>query len=170
MRLPWQQTQGGDSTAANQLKRVMAKVGEGIERQLAGVVAAPGGASPKDSSAMSDSKPVDAGCPEGTELQRGFQIMGPEGVATFNQDQRLGMAMTSIGKPLLGALKELSGRMLSEHGSPGDVVLPLVREELATLRAERVLDRLEDDPAVSVEQMIEQIIDALNQDASRQAR
>ena len=109
-------------------------------------------------------------CPLGTELRRGFQLMGPEGITTFNQHQRLVMAMTSSGKPLLSALKELTGRMLAEHGSPGDVVLPLVREHLATLRAERALDRLEDDSAVSVELMIDQIIDAFNQDTGSEAR
>ena len=109
-------------------------------------------------------------CPAGTEVRRGFQLMGPEGITTFNQDQRLIMAMTSSGKPLLSALKELTGRMLAEHGSPGDVVLPLVREELATLRAERALDRLEDDSAVRVEQMIDQITDAFNQDTGPEAR
>ena len=98
------------------------------------------------------------------------KLMGPEGVATFNQDQRLIMAMTSSGKPLISALKELSGRMLAEHGSPGDVVLPLVREDLATLRAERVLDRLKEDPSVSVEQTIDEIIEAFNQDANPQAQ
>ena len=93
-----------------------------------------------------------------------------QALTTFNQDQRLVMAMTSSGKPLINALQKLSGRMLAEHVSPGDVVLPLVREDLATLRAERVLDRLEDDAAVSVEQMLEQIIEAFNQDASPETR
>ena len=160
-----QQTQGGDPTAANQLKRVMTKVGDGIERQLANTVSALGSVSPEDNPTMNESKSAGAGCPKGTELRRGFQIMGPEGVATFNQDQRLVMAMTSSGEPLIGVLKELSGRMLAEHGSESDVLLPLVRENLATLRAERAVDRVENDPDVSVDRLIERIIEAFNKDA-----
>ena len=163
----------GEAGGANMVKVVegiMAKLQTAMEQQVQNLVE-PAGSPPDvppdtpDGQASSGSS-----CPEGTELRRGFQLMGPEGVATFNQDQRLIMAMTSSGKPLIGALKELSGRMLAEHGSPGDVVLPLVREDLATVRAERALDRLEDDSGVSLKQMIEQIIDAFNQDASLQAR
>ena len=159
---------GGVNTV-DAVRGVIARLQTAMEQQVENLIESPG--SPPD---VGPDTPDDQGssgsiCPQRTELRRGFQLMGPEGVATFNQDQRLIMAMTSSGKPLISALKELSGRMLAEHGSPGDVVLPLVREDLATLRAERVLDRLEDDPAVSIEQMIEQIIDAFNQDASRQA-
>ena len=162
-----QQSQGGDPTAANQLRRIMTKVGDGIERQLANTVPALGSASPKDNPTMNESKSAGAGCPKGTELRRGFQIMGPEGIATFNQDQRLVMAMTSSGKPLVGTLKELSGRILAEHGSESDVLLPLVRESLATLRAERAIDRIENEPDVSVDQLIERIIKAFNKDAGQ---
>ena len=152
------------------VKGVITKLQAAMEQQVQNLVE-PAGSAPDVPGSTPDVRPSSAStCPQGTELRRGFQKLGPEGVATFNQDQRLIMAMTSSGKPLISALKELSGRVLAEHGSPGDVVLPLVREDLATLRAERALDRLKDDTTVSVEQMLEQIIEAFNQDASHQAQ
>ena len=157
------------ANTADAIRGVIAKLQAAMEQQVENLIESP--VSPPDATPDKPDGQASSGsiCPRGTDLRRGFQLMGPEGVATFNQDQRLVMAMTSSGKPLISALKELSGRMLAEHGSPGALVLPLVREDLATLRAERVLDRLKDDQAVSIEQMIEQIIGAFNQDASRQA-
>ena len=150
----------GGTTMTDAVQGVITKLQTAMEQQVQNLVEpVPGRQDDSEDTPAVQPSPGQL-CPAGTELRRGFQLMGPEGIATFNQDQRLIMAMTSSGKPLLSALKELSGRMLAEHGSPGDVVLPLVREDLATLRAERALDRLEDDSAVSVEQMIDQIIDA----------
>ena len=140
-----------DETATRVFQKIMKKVGDVTGRGLI----------------RDDSNSTSNGCPEGTEHRRGFQILGPEGVATFNQDQRLVMAMTSSGKPLIGVLKELSGRVLAEHGSEGDFLLPLVQENLATLQAERVLDRLENDSDVSLEQMVDRIIDAFDRDVTR---
>ena len=110
------------------------------------------------------------GCPNGTELKRGFQIMGPEGISTFNQDQRLVMAMTSSGKPLISVLKELSSRMLAEHDSDSDLLLPLAQEHIAILRAKRVVDKLKDDTNVISDQLIERVIDAFNQDIPKEGR
>ena len=109
------------------------------------------------------------GCPEGTELKRGFQIMGPEGISTFNQDQRLVMAMTSSGKPLISMLKMLSGGMLAAHGSGSESLLPLAQEHIAVLRAKRVIDKLQDDQKMMSKQLIQQVIDVFNQDASQEA-
>ncbi len=77
------------------------------------------------------------------DARRGFQILGPEGWRTFNQDERLILAMSSSAKPLIGALKELSSRVLNEQPSRSAMLLPLVEERLRIVRAERVLDRLE---------------------------
>ncbi|MCY4612206.1 MAG: hypothetical protein OXB94_01085 [Nitrospira sp.] len=112
-------------------------------------------------------------CPEGTELERGFQVMGPEGISTFKQDQRLVMAMTSSGKPLIGALKELSGRMLAEYGSGSEFLLPLAKENLAILRAKRVVDTFQDEQEVKNvkgEQLKQRVIEAFDQDASQEVR
>lgn len=48
----------------------------------------------------------------------GFQILGPEGWRTFNQDERLIMAMYSDNSPITGVLKELSKQVLDAEGSP----------------------------------------------------
>ena len=77
------------------------------------------------------------------DARRGFQILGPEGWRTFNQDERLILAMSSSAKPLIGALKELSSRVLNEQPSRSAMLLPLVEARLRIVRAERVLDRLE---------------------------
>ena len=72
-------------------------------------------------------------CPPGSEIQRGFQIMGPQGVKTFDQDERLIMAMSSDAKPLLAALEEVSGRFLKaeeEKTSSEAFLLSIVREQL----------------------------------------
>lgn len=108
-------------------------------------------------------------CPDGTELERGFQILGPEGVSTFKQDQRLVMAMTSRGKPLISTLKELSGRMLKAYGPASEIQLSLAQENIAILRAKRVVDKFEDDQSMTSEQLIEQVIDAFNQNVPQKA-
>ena len=110
-------------------------------------------------------------CPAGTELTRGFQIMGPEGLSTFKPNQRLVMAMTSSGKPLISALKELSGRI---YGSGGEFLLPLAHENIAVLRAMRVVDTFQDDQArknmksEQLEQLIQWVIEAFNQGAPQE--
>ena len=119
---------------------------------------------------VSREKTDTAGCPEGTELERGFQIMGPEGISTFKQDQRLVMAMTSSGKPLISMLKVLSGGMLAAHGSGIESLLPLAQEHIAVLRVKRVIDKLQDDQRMTSEQLIQQVIDVFNHDAFQEAR
>ncbi len=85
-------------------------------------------------------------CPEGASVQRGFQILGPEGWRTFDQEERLIMAMTTSAQPLVDTLKEYSDRILNAKASSADVLLPLVREDLRISRAQRLLDRLEQKP------------------------
>ena len=159
-----QQSSGRRGRSSDLIKEVI----EGIKKQIANLDAPTvddAARAQDDDKTQNKPDPNTAQrCPEGTERRRGFQIMGPEGVATFNQDQRLILAMSSSGKPLIGALKELSGRILAEHGSGNDPLLSLVQESLAALRAERVLDRLEDDPNVPIKELIDQVIDAFNQD------
>lgn len=60
----------------------------------------------------------------------GFQILGPEGWRTFNQDERLVMAMYSDNSPITGVLKELSKQVLDAHQSDEPSLLPLVQAEL----------------------------------------
>jgi len=83
-------------------------------------------------------------CPEGTiALRRGFQVMGPEGWRTFDQDERLLMAMTTSAAPLIGTLTEYSGRVLHSRFDPAQALLPLVRESLRIVETQRALDRVE---------------------------
>jgi hypothetical protein len=74
-------------------------------------------------------------CPKGTLSRRGFQILGPEGWRTFDQDERLLMAMSSSAKPLIGMLNDLSNRVLNAKPNPSQTLLPLVQEQLRTREA-----------------------------------
>lgn len=94
---------------------------------------------------------LDARC---RDLRRGFQILGPQGWETFDQDDRLVFAMTTSADPLLSNLQELSGRVLNAK-APGtaELILPLVEEEFRAKEAARLLgaapeDRPEDSVAV----------------------
>ena len=64
--------------------------------------------------------PKEIQCPATTApAKRGFQVLGPEGWRTFEQDERLLMAMSIDAAPLVGILKELSRRVLeSRQGDP----------------------------------------------------
>lgn len=86
-------------------------------------------------------------CPSNAVTRRGYQVLGPEGFRTFNQDERLMLAMSISGKPLISALKDLSSRVLNERSSSPARLLTLVQERLKVSEAKRILDRLEDDPA-----------------------
>ncbi|MEQ8335259.1 hypothetical protein [Nisaea sp.] len=114
----------------------------------------------RPSAAVQASKPAGAeGCSENAELRRGFQILGPEGVATFNQDDRLIMAMSSSARPLLSALQDISGRVLNQKASEQDRLLPLARERVRILQAEKQIAPIETpDQAAG---MIRDVIQAL---------
>ena len=155
--------------AGKAVKQLMIELVNSIKKQIVNLDTITVDSSIKSKDDRSKPGSSDAkGCPEGTELKRGFQIMGPEGISTFNQNQRLIMAMTSSGKPLIGTLKELSGRMLAEHGSGREFLLPLAQENIAILRAKRIVDK--SDPNVSIDELIERVIDAFNQDVPKEAR
>ena len=80
-------------------------------------------------------------CGDGRPLRRGFQVLGPEGWRTFDQDDRLIMAMSSEAKPLIGALQEISGRMLREQSpSSEQLLLPVVEERLRLSNGLRAVD------------------------------
>lgn len=79
-------------------------------------------------------------CPDGTPSKQGFQIFGPEGYRTFNQDERLLLVMSSSGKPLIGAMKELAGRFLAEQPNRAEILLPMVKERLKLVKAEHHLE------------------------------
>lgn len=84
--------------------------------------------------------PATAACTSG---RRGFQILGPEGWRTFNQDERLLLAMSTSGAPLISTLQEVSGRVLNNQPIEAELLLPLVREDLRISRAERELEKFD---------------------------
>ena len=90
--------------------------------------------------ALSAARPV-AGCAPGEAMRRGFQILGPEGFRTFDQDDRLILAMSSSAKPLIAQIKDISGRMLAEQTAPGDALLGLVQARLKVSQAIQALDK-----------------------------
>jgi|GEM_PF-931343 len=99
----------------------------------------------------------------GGNVRRGFQIMGPEGVKTFDQEDRLIMAMSTSAKPLIGMLKDLSARVLQERAAGADQLLPLARERSAILRAQRSLDQARAASAVTPESIVDATIAGFEQ-------
>ena len=87
--------------------------------------------------------PDQALCPPGTQIDRGFQIMGPQGVRTFNQDERLLMAMSTQATGVLDSLSQVSGRLLETKGSKlrdSNALLALIRERLRVSEMRRIAD------------------------------
>ena len=68
--------------------------------------------------------------------RRGFQILGPEGWRTFDQDERLLMVMSTDAQPLIGTMKELSQRLINSR-APAlafERVLPVERLRVANTK------------------------------------
>lgn len=80
-------------------------------------------------------------CGDGLPARRGFQILGPEGWRTFDQDERLVLAMSSNGKPLLDTLRDLSSRAMAQKSAELSREA-LLSESLATARARTKLSVL----------------------------
>lgn len=91
------------------------------------------------------------------KVNRGFMIMGPEGMKQFDQSQRLVLAMTSSADPLIQTLQEYSGRVLAKSDPAGDLV-PLVQEGQRTREALNALGTAEG--KMSVEDMAQAALDA----------
>ena len=89
---------------------------------------------------MARAQPDEIQCPEGAPTRQGFQILGPEGWRTFNQDERLVMAMTTDSQPLISTLKGISSRALNAQSSPSNVLLPISEARRKLGDAQQVLD------------------------------
>lgn len=106
-----------------------------------------------------------AQCPPGQVVRRGFQILGPEGWRTFDQDERLVLAMSSSGKPLISSIRELSARVLNEQPNQAALLLPLVEERLRISRTLRRIDDLErEEPMKSSEDIVKAVIERFEED------
>jgi hypothetical protein len=92
--------------------------------------------------------------------RRGFQILGPEGWRTFNQDERLIMAMNATGEPLIATMQELAGRVLDNQPIEAELLLPLIEEDLRITRAERELDYFSPDEPDQIVNILEKAIRA----------
>ena len=102
-------------------------------------------------------------CPAGLTRRRGFQVLGPEGWRTFDQDERLILAMSTSARPLIGTLKELSNRVLDARAGEKTQIFPLVEERLRTAEAEAALRRLDlsiDEFTVEGKEPLEPVLDA----------
>jgi hypothetical protein len=99
----------------------------GADAQLVQQMAMQAGIAASAPAALPASPPP---CAPGIGPRRGFQILGPEGLRTFDQDERLLMAMSSDGKPLIGLLQELSSRVIGNKVNPADRLLPIAREQV----------------------------------------
>ena len=113
-----------------------------------------------DGSCETASNPYELEC---TQVRRGFQILGPEGWRTFNPDERLIMAMSSSGEPLISVMKEVATRMLEKEVSPSERLLPLVEERLTVSQIERSIDakgaKIEETDSSAI---VQGVLDSLN--------
>ena len=134
-------------TALNVKIKEIVNTGLSSERISSGAVeASDSAASPNASSNASKV------CPAGTEIQRGFQIMGPQGVKTYDQNERLIMAMSTYAKPLINSLEEVSGRFLQAEenkADASDLLLALVTEQLRVKAVDLIIATKKDDEAGS---------------------
>ena len=78
-------------------------------------------------------------CSIGEKIRKGFQLMGPEGIKTFDQDERLVLAMSSSAKPLIEALQEYGSRILDSKANATGQQLAVSQESLRALRARQAL-------------------------------
>ena len=85
-------------------------------------------------------QPESIQCPDDAPVRRGFQVLGPEGWRTFNQDERLMVAMSSSAEPLISTLKDLSNRVINARDNPSAELLPIVLEQKRLSEADRELN------------------------------
>ena len=72
-------------------------------------------------------------------LRRGFQIFGPEGWRTFDQDERLLIAMSSSGSPLVETMHEVSSRILQQGNRDAPSATALLSEYVRVRDAQQLL-------------------------------
>lgn len=78
-------------------------------------------------------------CPVGENIRKGFQIMGPEGIKTFDQNDRLILAMSSSAQPLIETLQEYSGRIAASRVDVSAQLLAIANENLRAEAARRLI-------------------------------
>ncbi len=94
-------------------------------------------------------------CPNNApHVNRGFQILGPAGWRTFLQSERLILAMYTDAEPLISTMAAYSDRILNAKIEPTSALLPLVREQLKVVEAEREADRISAEPSSEVTDVV----------------
>lgn len=112
-------------------------------------------------------------CDNGMAARRGFQILGPEGFRTFDQDERLLMAMTSNARPLIGMLTDLSNRAINARKGSVDGGRAIADERRRVGRARDVLDTvsaLGKDTDYSPAELAKRVSTAFAETGDRKAR
>ena len=99
-----------------------------------------------------------------SQPKRGFQILGPEGWRTFDQEERLVFAMSSSAQPLIGTLKELGSRVLESQPKPERTSLQLLRAQIKTDRAAGALAGLGEAKAQEMNTKLQKAIEAFKGD------
>lgn len=79
-------------------------------------------------------------CDNGDSPSSGFQILGPQGIRTYDADQRLILAMSTSAKPLIATLNETSARMMPRQIDKNEALLLITQEQLKLSQTERALD------------------------------
>lgn len=95
--------------------------------------------------------------------RRGFQILGPEGWRTFDQDERLLMVMSADAQPLIGTLKELSQRLIQSRAPALAFQRVLPVERLRVANTKQSLDSPAED--TTPEDLLDQTIQTFNSEA-----
>lgn len=107
-------------------------------------------------------QPVATDCATGFTRQRGFPVLGPEGMRTFNPQDRLIMAVSFDAKPLIQTLQEYSDRILRPKSTEAERLLPLARENLALAEARRAADAAKPADAANVATIFDAAITKLS--------
>ncbi len=90
---------------------------------------------------------------EGGHAGQGFRIYGPEGWIPYDLDERLLLAMSSSGQPLVDTISELADRVLSAKGTAPANEQAILREQTATLRARAALTAPADADATAAKRL-----------------
>ena len=128
----------------NAIEAVQKATKDAAEKNTEAAAKVAGAAATLHAAIFSQLKTGDGGaCPPGTVSRKGFRILGPEGWRTFNQDERLLLAMTISGKPLISAMKDLSSRVLNAQPDTTGMLLTLARERIRISEAKSALLRVD---------------------------
>ncbi|MCW0233264.1 MAG: hypothetical protein OJJ21_06680 [Ferrovibrio sp.] len=112
-------------------------------------------------------------CDNGLSARRGFQVLGPEGFRTFDQDERLIMAMSTSAKPLIGTLTDVSNRMINARKGTVDTGRQIADERRRAGRARDVLDTftvIGKDSSYSASDLAKRVSAAFNEASDKQRK